>query len=155
MVCCVSIVWGTRPAHADQPQDDSGADMASLVEQLDSSTRAERETAERKLLERGPGLLPHLPSTAPQPAVQAALTRIRRQLEQQQASAHVHEPTRLSFTRSGSLGEVFEANGDTALPRLHFNAEQAMRQVSIDAEEVPYWQLMDNIGQQTSLWPDE
>ena len=155
MVFCVSIVWGTCPAHADQPQDDSGADIASFVEQLDSSTRTERETAERKLLERGPRLLPHLPRTSPQPAVQAALTRIRRQLEHEQASVHVHEPTRFSFTRSGSLGEVFESNEDTALPRLHFNAEQAMREVNIDAEEVPYWRLMDNIGQQTSLWPDE
>lgn len=152
-ILCVLAPWGTQVTRAQPPATDSAADVAHLIKKLESPTRAERETAERKLLERGPGLLPILPATSPQPAVQAALARVRRQLEQQQGIALVQEPTRFDVTGSGSLSQVLSASDATALPRLNLTPAQASRKVEIDAIGSSYWALIDQIAEQASLWP--
>ncbi|MEX2357603.1 MAG: hypothetical protein WEE51_04690 [Pirellulaceae bacterium] len=150
LVCAVfSTVWG----------DDGLAQSARfLVRQLDGNALAERNEAEQKLVDLGPGVLPHLPEvTAGTPAeVKVRLGRIRTTLEQQRAD-RATQPTHLTLQVSDApLAEVLEhikqQTGNQVIDyRRNFRQDDAEIQVSLDWENVPFWQAIDDLLAQANL----
>ena len=79
----------------DKPSNDDSPTVAELVEQLNSLKREVRDSAERKLIDRGPAILGQLPEydAVKSPEVRSALFRIRQELENENIELSLRSTT--------------------------------------------------------------
>ena len=130
--------------------------VSDLVSQLNAPTRGEREAAERELIELGLEVLPLLPESTRDPAIAAALSRIRKQLHKQRATNQTTQPTLVSIAGTGPLGEVaVDWLDETGAPHISLTSNQRQRPATLKVNAVPYWRAIDRIAAAANLWPDQ
>lgn len=153
LVCLLSlgILLGqveTPKAEADPALE---AKLRRLVRQLDSAELEERTSAEKELIEMGPGILDQLPTISSRtPAqVKERLSRIRKALELQAAEA----ATKMSVvTMKGkmslaeAIAEITKQTGNTIV-----GAEDRGGEVEVAFDKTPFFEALDNILDQAGL----
>ena len=87
MITALLILSVAAVAQVEGPVQTPAKEVAKLLLQLNAKTAAERDAAEKRLLEMGPKILPLLPDAASVsvPEVMVRLARIRNQLEKEGA----------------------------------------------------------------------
>lgn len=147
-----AVAAGTAEAKKDLP-----ATVQALVKKLDSSAIADRESAEKELIELGSQVLPLLPAVSSRtPAeVKNRLTRIRAALLQ----TAVESSTKTSFiTLSGSMpfskaiAEIGKQSGNSFIDyREQFNQEQPDPTIDVAIENKPFWEAVDIVLDKAGL----
>lgn len=123
-----------------------------LVRQLDSPRLAERDAAERSLLEMGPDVLDHLPpitDRTPDGVVQR-LGRVRQKLEQSAAGAKAEASTITLRAEAIRLSEVLAAieqqSGNRIIDaRVQFGHEMTDPELKVDFKQTHFWRALDSV----------
>jgi hypothetical protein len=136
----------TEPQEVDLPDR-----VAELVLQLDADSLAERNAAEKALIELGPEVLNLLPSIAPStPAeVKERLGRIREALEKEAARV-VIKPTRVTLEGPLSVPNAFRALEEQTGNRV-LGFERRTGSVNTTLQDVVYWEALDELLDQADL----
>lgn len=129
-----------------------------LVRRLDAAQLAQREAAERELLDLGPGILDLLPGPAANVSaeVQQRLGRIRQVLKRR-ASESVAEASRVTLhAESLPLGKVLAEISRQTGNALHdhrarLGQPQEDPKVSVRFEKTPFWKALDEVLDQANL----
>lgn len=124
-----------------------------LVRQLDADELADREAAEKELVELGPGVLDVLPATNNRtPAeVRQRLARVVKELEGRAAQS-LTTPAKITLKGTLTLADALKALEEQSGNRIAGGYdEQADSNVTCDFKEVPYWDALDQILDQVSL----
>ncbi len=132
--------------------------IAQLVRQLDSDTLAEREAAERELLQLGTAALDYLPDIDDRaPAeVRLRLERVRTALERSQLEERL-EPSRVTLAVEGEpLDEVLAALEGQTGNRVYLrddgpDAVAGLPDVTCDFQDTPYWEALDTLLDESQL----
>lgn len=131
--------------------------VARLVLELDAEARAERERAEKELVELGPGVLALLPSTDDPDLSAEQRQRLRRlvpSLWQARLALDV-AGSRIALG-TGTLKEILERIADqTGNPlvdlRADFNQEVTNPQLELGGEAELFWKAIDSLGDAAGL----
>ncbi len=140
-------------ALGDDPSVEST--VRRLVRQLDGPRLAERETAERELLEMGPKVLDLLPTPQDRLSaeVQQRVGRIRHMLTQQLAVAAA-EPSRVKLEGTLPLTEILTGIQEQTGNRIVLRDAGGLggeRKLTVDFDGVSFWQALDELTQQAGL----
>lgn len=153
ILMAVGVLIGQSAADGD-PQLE--ATVRRLIRQLDASRLAEREAAEQKLLELGPGVLDLLPATGDRaPAeVQQRVGRIRQKLQQQLAEAAA-EPSRVTLQGTFPLPEILtqiqQQTGNRVVLGPDAAAPPDQQNIEVAFQATPFWQVIDQLARRTGL----
>ncbi len=137
--------------------DDLKLEVRGLVRQLGAARLAEREEAERKLVELGPKVLELLPETTDRtPAeIRQRLGRIRQKLQEAAARSAAKASTVTLTGKSMRLGAVFEAigkqTGNKILLADNAPPDTADRKVNVDFDATPFWPSLDRVLDDANL----
>ncbi len=152
-------MWGLLAASPAVAQEaDLGEQVARLVEQLDAMSLADREAAEKELSALGPKVLAHLPTPNRRMAAEQRqrLERVRQKLESASAEAATR-PTQVTLSGedlplSEVLAEIQRQTGNTIVDfREQVGQQTAELTVSVDFQETPFWEAMDQLLDETGL----
>lgn len=127
------------------------AKARELVLQLNAPELAEREAAEKALIDMGPKVLPFLPRTSSRtPAeVRQRLARVIQAVERVSAARAV-EATKVTLSGGHPVADVFaELEKQTGNKVIGF--EDVGSDIDIDFKDKPYWQALDEILDKASL----
>jgi hypothetical protein len=143
-VCCLSA----DPAPA--ANEDLKLEVRRMVRKLDADQLAERETAEKALLEKGPAILDFLPETDDKtsPEVRVRLTRIRQQLQQAAADAAVRPSLVTLQGDAVPLKKVLAALSEQSGNKIVDHREQMNQpvddpEIKADFDKTPFWEAFD------------
>ena len=150
-VCLALLAQVDLPAETKQPEADLKAEVRRLIYQLDADERADREAAEKELVELGSEVLSLLPPVTPRtPAeVKERLGRIRKTLETANAKS-ISTPTLVTFEGEMALSDalaVIEAQTGNRV----VGAERLNGQVEVAFDKATYWQALDELLDQSDL----
>ena len=148
---------------ADAVAEKSPADAAKalidetkrLVRQLNANKASQRDAAELALVELGPDVLSHLPTiNARTPAeVKERLGRIRSALEKALA-ASTAKPSRVTLKGEMSLADALQSIEKQTGNRVT-GYQQRGGTITVDFDNVPYWEALDQILDQVGLSVEE
>lgn len=142
--------------------EDAKASLADqigpLVRQLNAAQLAEREEAERKLLQLGPEALPHLPPVGDRTSAETAmrLSRLQQKLLKLQATSAA-EPTLVTIKSaemplSEALKLISEQTGNPVTDYRDSRGEdKSDPKVKVDFDKTSYWRALDNVLDQAGL----
>lgn len=140
------------PGKVFAQQDQASADpptVAELVEQLRSTQREVRESAEKQLIDRGPAILEELPEydAFKSPALRTILFRVRNELESQKIEESLFSTT-LKFpirdlTLAESVDFIREETGNDL--RLSDSLELPTKPVPLVRAELTFWEAVLHI----------
>ena len=148
MLLAGCVLLGQVAAESDR---ELSAQVRRLVRQLDSRVLAERDTAERTLIELGPDVLEKLPRiTTRTPAeVKERLGRVIRAVEKAVAEA-VGKSSRVTLQGEMSLAEAMKSlQQQTGNVVIGHEDREAM--IKADFDDVPYWEALDQVLDQAQL----
>lgn len=152
------LVIVTGSAYAEDqtsPKGDVRQTVEMLLKKLDSPMLSERVQAERSLLDLGPESLTFLPppELTPSDSVREAVKRIRVQLERRAArDSALASLVRLSgeMTLAAVLKEVTAQTRNRV--ELAADAQElANQKISVDYDNRPFWECLDDICQRMKL----
>ncbi len=153
------LVWTLLAIAADPAAEAPLAEqVAPSVRQLDAPQLAERDEAERKLIELGADVLPLLPPISDRTSAEVALrvTRVQQKLLKAQALSAA-EPTTVTLSAEDMpLSEVLkEFAKQTGNPihdhRQTFGEEQDDPRIKAKFDKTPFWEAFDNVLDQGGL----
>lgn len=128
-----------------------------LVGELDGETGADRDRAERQLIELGPDVLALLPRIDPNtPAeLKERLTRVRRTLDEA-AAKETTEPSRVTiegeFTLAELLEKIKQQTGNQIVDfRRGAPQGESGAKLSVEFNEMEFWPALDQILDQAGL----
>ncbi len=150
----VATAYRAAPITAAEPAVKISAveqEVRRLVGDLAGETRNQRAAAEKRLLELGPPVLPHLPAAEllPSNSVREAVRRIRLELERRQARESIL-PARVTLDGKHSLAETLaEITRQTGniVDGRSLPAELLEGPVELKATAVPFWQVVDDLSE--------
>ncbi|MBP85290.1 MAG: hypothetical protein CMJ64_01010 [Planctomycetaceae bacterium] len=150
-ICLLLLVQADVPAQPKAPAPNLKAQVRELVQQLDADERAEREQAEKQLVELGSEALGLLPPITPRtPAeVKERLGRVRKTLETANAEA-ISKPTVITLKGEMSLADALQSFEEQTSNRVSGH-ERLGGTVDVDFDKVPYWQAFDALLDQAGL----
>lgn len=140
------------------PDDDLAAQVATLIAQLNATSKQQRDQAEARLLELGPVILPLLPEHEAQLPAETTLRlqRVRETLERQQAEQSI-EASRVTLSGSElSLEAVTaalrEQTGNTVVDfRQQFGQQSPPLKLSLELDDEPFWPALDQVLDQAGM----
>ena len=159
--CVFFLAFAWLPAVTAQEVTDAGlADrVEELVLQLDDDQIQRRQDAEQALIELGAAALEHLPADTSgfSPEVRVRLARVQQQLQMKAAEA-ANDPSRVSISAtmrlSQALGELQTQSGNQIVDfREQFGEPSEDPEVELDLQEVPFWQALDLVCDQSDTSP--
>ncbi len=124
--------------------------VSTLVSQLGSSSRREREQAEQTLIQLGAPVLGDLPESSTDPAVGAALKRVRRILESQAAQQAV-APSRISLSETLPPGEILKQVLRQTGNQVQLAAEVSEKPLAVAWNGTPFWEAIGQLSNQGKL----
>lgn len=145
--------WIADPAAfaADEPDEQRARQVRSLVRQLSSDLAAEREAAERQLIELGPKVLDLLPTIDDRTPAELRL-RLQRVSEALQKAAAEAAGRASTVTLKGKMPlskalEAIEAQTGNAIIdyRRNFQQQAPDPELDLDLDKVPFWQALDRV----------
>ena len=136
----------------------SDAEIDRLLDQLQTGSRAQREAAEKALVEVGPGAIERLPAVTDSTSeeLRSRLMRIRAVLGQGASAQSSQEASRVTLSGRMKLSAALEALQKQTTNRVvdyrdRYAGTQSDPEVQVDFEEVPYLQALDGILDQAGL----
>lgn len=160
LVWCLATGQAAEKPEAAPPaasKDELAAAVKRLVRQLDDEKLAQREAAEKELVELGPDALPLLPAVTPRtPAeVKDRLGRVRRLLEAAVAVAVAKAaPVTLQgeMPLSKALAELETQSGNPVVDfREEFGQETRDPTIKLDLKNVTFWEAFDKLADQAGV----
>jgi hypothetical protein len=155
MTICILLLANFLIGQADSL--DLPTETRRLVRQLDSASLAEREAAERTLIELGPRVLDLLPpvTRTTSAEVRVRLDRIRKLLQQQAAEAAA-QATRITLQGEMPLSDALVAleaqSGNSIIDfRGRFGQAATNPPVQVEFENEPFWKALDHVLDQAEL----
>ncbi len=132
----------------------SQGELRRIVRRLEADTLAERDAAEKRLIELGPDVLPLLPTVSPTTSgeLKVRLQRIRQALESEkirQYAAASHVTLDGEWMVPDALDEIARQTGNPV--RLQFPESVSNRMVALHADGVPFWHVLQTIMEQADL----
>ncbi len=154
------FLFGIKPfqqAIAQEPETTQPADndiskrVAALVKQLDGDTLAERDQAEKDLMEIGAKVLPMLPKVNANTSAETRvrLQRIQDALQEKVVDAAV-EASLVTLTGNMSVGDALAAITEQTGNRITFESVPETT-VELDFDAVPFWEAFDELLDLASL----
>lgn len=154
MMLLGAVVGQAAPVAGDELQ----LEVRRLVRQLDARELADREAAEKTLIEKGPKVLDLLPPDGGTASaeVKQRLGRIRVQLQKQQAAAAAAESEITLKGERLALEEIFRAiEAQTGNKIVVSGGEQGAAispvRLTVDYSNAPFWPTFDEILDRTGL----
>lgn len=146
------LVWMLLPARglAVEPSPPlSPSEVRTLVDRLSSPRRADREEAERRLLDAGPAILPHLPIPAAtaDPAARETLRRLRTALERRLAEESL-APTRVTWSGQATpaeLAAIITAQTSNVVEIAAADDSQESPPLTVDWQQTPFWEAVGEL----------
>lgn len=149
------------PTHADDSSKTVAQDSAvsgeveRLLRDLDAASRATRQAAEKRLLELGPAVLPHLPppELLPNAAVRDAVARVRVELERRQAQTSI-QPSRVTLRGERQLREwiaELSRQSGNVIESSDVPVGMLDQRFQWDQVQLPFWQATDFVRSRTGL----
>ncbi|MBN2579552.1 MAG: hypothetical protein JXB10_11230 [Pirellulales bacterium] len=137
---------------AAPPAEELKTEVRRLIRQLDADQLAEREAAERALIEKGPAIYDLLPESDQDLSaeVQQRLARVRLKL-QQAVVASAAQPSRITLAATKMpLSKVFEAiekQSGNQLGDFRGRLQQAGSDppLTLTFEKTPFWKALDQV----------
>ena len=155
MTIWILILAGLLTAQADAVE--LQFETRRLVRQLDGASLAEREAAERALIELGPQVLDLLPpvTRTTSAEVRVRLDRIRKRLQEQAAEAAA-EATRITLQGEmpllDALAALEQQSGNSIIDfRGRFGQAATNPAVRVDFQDEPFWKALDHLLDQVGL----
>jgi hypothetical protein len=158
VVTCRATEEKSAPSEADAK---FAQQVSKLVSKLDSDRAAERDAAEKELLDlagettaQTDRFLASLPPDNDQMplAVRDRLSRMRRQIEDRAAKGATNGTTITLDAKSMPLSDVFKAiEKDTGNKLVDNREEQSDKPVTITLKDEPFWTALDKILDQVGL----
>ena len=158
MLACLLLASAVIAQVEPAAPRDRAAEVATLVTQLDSSRKAERDAAEQSLIALGHEILDLLPELGARVSAETAqrLHRVRARLERERGERSI-AASRVTLDLSDI--EVAEAlatlsrRSSNALVdfRAKFGQGADERKVSIHVKDEPFWRVLDSILDQADL----
>ena len=147
----------TASATAQQDEMQLMDDVARLQQQLKSANVKDRDSAEKELLAIGEFALDHLEIVDPADPTdyRTRLARVRTALEKV-AVEKVTEPARLTFENpklsiDELLTEIKKQTGNDVILGKQVSVEKGAMQVTIEGEEVEFWDVLTQLMDQADL----
>ncbi len=143
------------PAQATPAKPDMAQQVARLVRQLDDDQWTRRQTAEAELIKMGPAILPLLPGGDARMSAELKerLMRVRSHLQVEYAR-QVVEPTRVTIQGKMSLADAIKKIEETTGNRIAGYEALAAESVTLDLQDVPFWEALDRVLDQAKLTID-
>jgi hypothetical protein len=140
------------------PGDNAAAlpnEVRVQVARLNSARRNDRSAAERRLIELGPAVLPHLPAPdlLPSNSVRDAVNRIRAELERRQARESVAE-SRVTLSAKLPVEEALHELSRQSRNPIEIKGVPPLileRAIETDFADRPFWEVCDDLSQRFSL----
>ncbi len=157
MLGALLLAGGILLGQADAPSSDElSLQVRRLVRQLDAPTLADREAAEEKLLQLGPGILGLLPEEPERISAEVAerVRRIRQKLQRTLAES-AGQASRVTLQGDALLlSKIFAAlqqqTGNKIVYRpLGDQAEEP--KLKVDFQKTPFWQALDQVLDKAEL----
>lgn len=151
-----SLALAPLPCLAQEGADRQ-ADVRRLVLQLDSNLLAERDAAEKELIDQGAAVLPLLPATKPSmPAeMQQRLRRVRQTLEQQaamEATQGSKVTLRGEMKLSAAIAAIVEQTGNEVVDyRGVLQQDTEDPTIELELKDVTFWQALDALLEKSGL----
>jgi hypothetical protein len=139
-------------------EDELSLEVRRLVRQLNAPQLAQREAAEKELLQLGPrvlGLFPAVTDRTPAEVGQR-LGRIRQKLQRAAAEAAI-QPSLITFAGDAAplskvLAALQEQSGNQIVDfRQRFGQEVTDPELNVHFDKVPFWQALDKVLDQANL----
>lgn len=148
-VLIITCVLVAQAEEAKQPELSS--QVRKLVRQLDADAQADRDAAEKALVELGPKALDYLPRiTSRTPAeVKVRLGRVTRELEDALVKSTT-KPTRVTLKGKMPLQAALAALEEQSGNRV-VNVGDRDVEVEVDFEDVTYWEAVDQVLDQAGI----
>ncbi len=159
MTAMIALMGGFLLAQADATaSEDLELQVRRLVRQLDARQLAERDAAEKALLELGPDVLELLPQGDQRVSAEVAqrVARIRSRLERAMAEA-AGRASRVTLQGELTLREaaakIEEQTGNRIVLKIPGVGpdEQAGPKLSLEVDDLPFWQALDRVLDQAGL----
>ncbi len=145
------LVGPLEAATPADPPDSLPSAVEQLVEQLDADQLSDREVAERKLAEMGPGILSLLPAgdSVQSAEVRHRLSRIRSQLQRARSDL-AERASRVSLNAhrvplSEAMADIERQTANKAVFGQGVPEQTKRAPMDIALQDVPYWLAMDQI----------
>ena len=126
--------------------------VAPLVRQLDARELSLRDDAERKLLELGAAVLPHLPRIGEQTPAEVALrvTRVQQKLLQAQANGAAEASLVTLKADDKPVSEIVaeiskQTRNEIVDHREAFGQQKIDNRISVDFDKTPFWKAFDSV----------
>jgi len=123
-------------------------EVRRLLRSLDSDQLAERDSAEKQLLQLGVAVLPYLPeiSSSTSGELKVRLQRIRNQLQTSQISSFFSAST-ISLAGKMPLPQALDQIAQQSGNRIYLENRAAFEQVEVDvsAEKQSFWSVIDQL----------
>jgi hypothetical protein len=155
-VCCLAA------DPVSKADDDLRLDVRRLVRKLDADQLAERDEAEKKLVEKGPPALEFIPEADDKtsPEVRERLKRVRQKLQEAAAEAAI-QPSLITLKDdamplSKALAALAEQSGNKIKDcREDFGQPKNDPTIKVDFEKTPFWKALDQVldRAELSLYP--
>ena len=138
-------------ANGKPPNQKLKQQARDLVLQLNSLELAERQAAEKTLVDLGPAVLPYLPRTSSRtPAeVRQRLARVLQAVESMAAKRAV-EATTITLEGKFAVADVFEELEKQSGNRV-VGFEEVTTEITTAFKDNPYWQALDEVLDATGL----
>ncbi len=138
-------------ANGKPPNQKLKQQARDLVLQLNSLELAERQAAEKTLVDLGPAVLPYLPRTSSRtPAeVRQRLARVLQAVESMAAKRAV-EATTITLEGKFAVADVFEELEKQSGNRV-VGFEEVTTEITTAFKDKPYWQALDEVLDATGL----
>ncbi len=126
-------------------EDEKAIALKKLVQQLEADTLAERDAAEKGILELGPSIVPMLPKiTASTSAeVEVRLRRLVEKLQSQQTEV-VIKPSSVTLKGVMSLSDALQSISKQTGNKLLWDTLPE-KQLNLDLEDVSFWDAFDEV----------
>ena len=150
-MCILLMAQADGLASESAAKVDLQAEVNRLVRQLDDNERAQREAAEKALVELGVGALNLLPPITPRtPAeVKERLGRVRKTLETTSAES-IAQPSLVTLAGEMTLTAALQAMEQQTGNRVT-GYERRSGKVKVAFDKTPYWQALDEVLDQANL----
>lgn len=125
-----------------------------LLRQLEGDTIAERDAAEKQIVELGPAVVPFLPKVDSNTSgeMKIRLERIRQSFQQEDVEGFFEAST---VTLSGklSLTDAIDKISEQSGNEITLQGEDALSEIEVelDAKDEPFWKVLDEVIDQANL----
>ncbi|QDV11906.1 hypothetical protein CA51_17820 [Rosistilla oblonga] len=145
VIASCSFAAGQESTDTDADDRQARVEVDRLVAGLDGRTLAERQAAERDLIDLGPQILKFLPreNDLPTAEMRQRMRRIRSQLEQLESTTSI-DATPVTIRDARTLGDAL--GQISAQTKVQFaGAIKESLPVKIDAVKIPFWNAVDEV----------